>query len=180
MDVRDKNTFCPDYAIAPGETLAETLESLGMTQAELAEKMGRPKKTINEIIKGKSALTPETAIQLERVLGIPAHFWNNLEKNYREDLARIEEHERLKEAANWLEELPVIEMRAAGWIDKDADEAETADQALRVFGVGSVKGWRTIWGKLIHTPISFAELEKQIYLRGASAWLQKRCPLVQN
>lgn len=85
----EKNAFQPNYAVHPGETLKETLESIGMTQVELSQRTGRPKKTINEIIKGKAALTPETAIQLERVLGVPASFWNNLERNYQETLARL-------------------------------------------------------------------------------------------
>jgi plasmid maintenance system antidote protein VapI len=46
-------------------------------------------KIINKIIKGKTAIMPETAIQLERVLGVPASFWNNLERNYQETLARL-------------------------------------------------------------------------------------------
>ena len=62
-----------------------------MTQAELSQRTGRPKKTINEIIKGKAAITPDTAIQFERVLGVPASFWNNLERNYQETLARLRE-----------------------------------------------------------------------------------------
>ena len=59
-----------------------------MSQTELAERTGRPKKTINEIVKGKAAITPETALQFERVLGIPAGFWIAREQNYRESLAR--------------------------------------------------------------------------------------------
>jgi transcriptional regulator with XRE-family HTH domain len=55
----------PDYAIAPGETLLEELRARDMSQAELAERTGRPLKTINEIVKGKTAITPETALQLE-------------------------------------------------------------------------------------------------------------------
>ena len=62
------DNFKPNYAVPPGETLRETLESLGMSQAELAQRTGRPKKTINEIIKGRAAITPDTAIQLERAL----------------------------------------------------------------------------------------------------------------
>jgi len=83
-----RNEFKPNYGVPPGETLRETLESLGMSQAELAQRTGRPKKTINEIIKGKAAIMPDTAIQLERTLGVPASFWNNLEGNYQETIAR--------------------------------------------------------------------------------------------
>jgi HTH-type transcriptional regulator/antitoxin HigA len=89
----EKNIFKPNYAVRPGETLKETLESLGMTQAELAQRTGRPKKTINEIVRGKAAITPEMAIQLDRVLRIPASFWNNLERNYQETLARLRQED---------------------------------------------------------------------------------------
>lgn len=80
--VNKERAFQPDYAIPPGEILLEVLESIGMTQNELAIRMGRPKKTINEIIKGKTMITPSTALELERVLGVPATFWLNLENNY--------------------------------------------------------------------------------------------------
>lgn len=91
------NQFIPDYAIPPGETLFDTIEALGMSQAELSERTSRPKKTINEIIKGKAPITPNTALQLERVLGVSAAFWNNLENNYCETLTRLSEQERLQE-----------------------------------------------------------------------------------
>jgi addiction module HigA family antidote len=75
--------YSPDYSVAPGETLLETIQALGMNRAELAARTGRPLKTINEIVKGKESITPRTALQFERVLGIPATFGNNLERNYR-------------------------------------------------------------------------------------------------
>lgn len=84
-----KSCCQPNYTIAPGETLRETLEAIGMSQAELAKRSGHPKKRINEIIAGKTAITADIAEQLERVLRIPASFWNNLEKNYQEIMARL-------------------------------------------------------------------------------------------
>lgn len=89
MAEAEKITFRPNYAVPPGETLRETIEALGMTQAELAQRTGCAKETINEIIEGKAAITSERAIQLERVLGITASFWNNLERNYQETKARL-------------------------------------------------------------------------------------------
>ncbi len=82
-------TFKPNYAVPPGETLRETLAWLGMTQAELVRGTGRPKDEINKVMTGNASITPEMAVQLERVLGIPASFWNNLERNYRETLGRL-------------------------------------------------------------------------------------------
>ena len=79
-----ENQYKPDSVSPPGETLYELLEDFGMTQKELAERMNRPEKTINEIVKGKTAITPDTAIQLERVLGTPGHFWIQREAQYQE------------------------------------------------------------------------------------------------
>ncbi len=99
-----KKTCCQsNYAIPPGETLRETLEAIGMTQTELAKRSGHPKKTINEIIAGKTTITADTALQLERVLGVPASFWNNLEKNYQETKARRKEEERIEKIGKKLD-----------------------------------------------------------------------------
>jgi HTH-type transcriptional regulator / antitoxin HigA len=83
-----RNEYHPDSVSLPGETLEEVLTDRQMTQVDLATRSALSLKTINEIIKGKAAITPETALQLERVLGVPASFWNSLERNYREHLAR--------------------------------------------------------------------------------------------
>jgi addiction module HigA family antidote len=139
------NQFVPDYAIPPGETLLDTIEALGMSQTELSERTGRPKKTINEIIKGKAPITPDTALQLERVLGISAAFWNNLEKYYRETLARLAEQERLKEQVAWLDELPVKELVKMGWIRPFKEKVSQLQEALGFFGVASPECWREMW-----------------------------------
>lgn len=90
-----QNQYTPDYVSPPGETLEEVLEERRMTQDELAEKMDRPSKIINEIIKGKAAITTEIALQLEMVLGIPANFWNNRDRLYREFLAKQDKNQLL-------------------------------------------------------------------------------------
>jgi addiction module HigA family antidote len=91
-----ENQYKPDYVAPPGETLLELLEERGMSQAELADHIDSSKKTINEIIKGKTIITPDIAVQLERVLNVPASFWNNLECLYREHLAEQDERQRLQ------------------------------------------------------------------------------------
>jgi HTH-type transcriptional regulator/antitoxin HigA len=89
------NQYDPNFVSAPGETLLELLQNKGMSQAELSKRTGLPKKTIHEIIKGKAAITPETAILFESVFAAPASFWNNREYNYRNWLAGQEERKRL-------------------------------------------------------------------------------------
>ena len=78
-----KTDAYPDIAIPPGEYLAEEIEARGMSQKELARRMGRPLNAINEIVNGKKAITAETALQLEDAMPeIPARFWLNLETDY--------------------------------------------------------------------------------------------------
>jgi HTH-type transcriptional regulator / antitoxin HigA len=77
-----------DAVIWPGEFLAEELEARDMSQRQLAAIMGRPPQAINEIVRGKKALTAVTALELERALGIPAYLWLRMEARYRLALAR--------------------------------------------------------------------------------------------
>lgn len=143
-----KLTYKPDRVSAPGDSLADILEERGMTQAELAERTGRPLKTINEIVKGKAAITPETAIQLERVLGTPADFWNQREANYRVYLARVKESENLESQKKWLDQFPVKEMKARGWIsDCGTTVTEQMICVLNFFGVASPEQWEAGWTK---------------------------------
>ncbi len=95
MARRTTNEYDPDVVSPPGETLAEVLESRGMTQADLAAETGSPKRTIDEIVAGKAAITPDMAIQLERVLGVPARFWNNRQRDYHDHPTRQERRVRL-------------------------------------------------------------------------------------
>jgi HTH-type transcriptional regulator/antitoxin HigA len=127
----------PDFVTPPGEILEEKLQELGMSQAELAERIGRTKKTVNEIIKAKAPLLPETAIQLERVLGIPARFWTSAEANYRQWLARQEESRRLAERRDFLKELPIAQLVKAGWLPKRPDPVSRLRDVLQFFGVAS-------------------------------------------
>src|SRR5581483_10249894 len=122
MTEQIRNQYFPDVVSAPGETLEEILGERGMSQAELADRTGRPKKTVNEIIKGKAAITHETAIQLDRVLGVPAAFWMAREQNYRESLARAEEFEVFKSHTEWLNNLPYKAMAKLGWVPEHKDK----------------------------------------------------------
>jgi addiction module HigA family antidote len=95
-NVQTVNNYVPDYLVAPGEILQDYLEHSGLTQTSLAERAGLSKKTINEIIKAKSAITAETALKFERTLGRPAHFWSSLERQYQEDKTRLADKIRME------------------------------------------------------------------------------------
>ncbi|MCK9419675.1 MAG: HigA family addiction module antitoxin [Nitrospirae bacterium] len=145
MSNKIQSSYRPNYAIPPGETLRETIEAYGMSQAELAERTGRPKKTISEIITAKAAITAETALQLERVLGIPASFWNNLERNYQEAHARIREEEHLQAQVAWLKNFPITQLVKLGWISKEDEKLKQLQVLLNFFGVAGIEEWKAVW-----------------------------------
>ena len=83
--------------VSPGRILSRELEARGWTQKDLAEIMGRPIQTINEIIRGTKQVTPETALELADAFNTSPEFWMNLEANYRLHLARKERDGQDKE-----------------------------------------------------------------------------------
>lgn len=64
----------------PGEMLLEEfLKPLGLTQVELATRLGVSYPRVNELVHAKRDMTPDTALRLERLLGVEAQFWLNLQ-----------------------------------------------------------------------------------------------------
>lgn len=145
MSSPSRNQYLPDFVTPPGETLQETLDALGMTQVDLAERTGRPTKTISEIINAKTAITTETALQFEKVLGVPARFWINLERNYQEWLAREAERKALEPHLPWMEQFPVREMARLGWIEMFDEPISQLIELLRFFGIASPTHWEPLY-----------------------------------
>jgi addiction module HigA family antidote len=87
-----QNEYMPDEVSSPGESLADLLEEQGISQAELAHRIGMTEQTISEIIHGHAPVTPEIAVKLESVLGTPARFWNMRQSQYQEAMKKQQAH----------------------------------------------------------------------------------------
>lgn len=74
-------------AIHPGEHLAEELEALDMSAAELARKISVPTNRVTQILNGTRAITGDTALRLGHFFGTSAQFWLNLQSFYELRLA---------------------------------------------------------------------------------------------
>ena len=67
----------------PGEMLDEEfLKPLGITQTDFARRIGVPVQRINLLVNGRRGVTPDTALRLERALGMPASFWIGLQQDW--------------------------------------------------------------------------------------------------
>lgn len=88
-----------NYAVAPGAYLEEWIEDEGTTQGAVADLLGCSRKQVNEIVNGRAPVTPETAVRLARLTGIPADAWLRYEALYRADLARLKDENDLAQHA---------------------------------------------------------------------------------
>lgn len=169
--IEKKTEYSPDYVSPPGDTLEETLQSIGMTQVELAIRTGRPTKTINQILKGKASIEPETAIQFERALGIPAEFWIARQRRYDEFLARQAEQTRLSEWIEWTQNFKFRKMVKFGWLSDSKTETGKLVALLNFFGVASPDAWNNHWQ---NTEVNFRKskaMSSDTY--ALAAWLRQ-------
>lgn len=141
----DQNAFRPSYAIAPGEVLEEHREATGLTQLELAQRLGFSTKHVNRLLGGFEPVTPETALKLESIFGLGASVWLGLEARYREFLARKAEIEALESESTWLTCIPHRSLAKLDWIPRDCSGPDLVRCLRSFFGVGSLNFLPTVW-----------------------------------
>lgn len=156
----------------PGDTIQDHINFIGMSQAELAERMGRPKEKINDLIRGRDALTTATAYQLEKVLGIPASFWMNREKSYRKELYEIEQQEAFEKQKEWLRAFPIKELKKLGFLPETKEKHVLVDSLLKFYCVASVEEWEKIYLKNKVTVAFKVSLAHTKSPHAISAWLR--------
>lgn len=161
-----------DLLSKPGDTILETIEHIKMSQAELAERMGKTPSKINDLISGKEPITVATAFQLEKVLGIAAQFWLNREMIYREKLSRIEQEEALEQCKDWLKAQPLKELKACGYLKAEKIGPAMADECLKFYGVAAPTQWQALYvDQFVETNFRKSEAH-QSTLGALAAWLR--------
>ena len=157
-------------ATPPGATIKEQLVDRGMSQKEFSERMDMSEKHISRLINGEVQLTPDMAVRLEMVLGVPAQFWSKLETIYREKLAKANIENAMDADIALVRKFPYREMAQNGWVP----EADTSEG--KVFGLR--KHFEVVNLGLINSPYQpqiacrrLADTEKADY--ALLAWAQR-------
>lgn len=167
-----RNQYLPDQVSPPGETLGEALEKRGMTQVDLAMRIGMSRKHVKQILDGAAPVTPETALRLERVLGMPTRFWNNREQQYRDFLARKAENAELGKCQAWLKNFKHLQrMRKFGWQPEEQEPTETLRAILDFFGMASPDAWQAHWAAIQVRYRRSCAYEPDLY--ALAAWLRR-------
>jgi HTH-type transcriptional regulator/antitoxin HigA len=151
------------------------MEDRGLSQAELSRRLGRPTQAVNEIVAGKKEITEDTALELERVLQVPAHIWLAREARYREYLARQRAADSHKAQLPWLEAFPLKALQDAGVLPAGRLVASFKEQLveplLRFFGVASPAGWTAQYHRL-QAHFRRAKPAQQTDVAAITAWLR--------
>lgn len=134
-----------DFAPHPGRILQRELDERSLSQAQLAARTGLSTKHINLVIKGTAPLSPDVAVMLEQVLGIPAEIWSRLEASYQTHQARLQRREGLADFADWAAGFPSQILVERGVITKTDAGADLAGKLLDFFGVVSKKAFEKTW-----------------------------------
>jgi addiction module HigA family antidote len=133
--------YAPDYAIHPGEILEETLDARNIKRRDLAERCQLSVKTVSQIINGKATITPETAIQLEKVLGVSANIWVNLATNYQLHSVKAADRKMLAGEIDWAKKFPLKDLRNMGLLEEETDHGKIVEGLLDFLGVANSKAW---------------------------------------
>jgi len=142
-----KNEYNPQIVSHPGLGLREKLEELQMSPKEFAVRCNKPVKTISEVLNGKSAITPDMAVQFENVLHIPAKFWLKRQYNYDEFVARSNRQETIEGATDWARLFPYADMAKKGWVPKTSRVEEKAEHLMEYFSFSSHISWEKFYMK---------------------------------
>ena len=122
-------------ATPPGATIKEQLIDRGMSQKEFAVRMDMTEKHISKLVNGEVQLTPDVAVRLEMVLGIPAKFWSNLEALYREKLIKADLENKMDTDIQIARQFPYSEMAKNGWVPETRNINEKVINLRKYFEV---------------------------------------------
>jgi HTH-type transcriptional regulator/antitoxin HigA len=128
--------FEPNWSTHPGEHLEEYLEVNGWSQADFARRAGLTPKLVSDIINQKNPVSPETALKLERVLGVSAEIWTRLQASWDLFMARQKDRSAAPERRSWLAQFPVKELQERRVLPKTRDESLLVDALLKFLGIG--------------------------------------------
>jgi len=101
VNLKNKGYISP-IAVHPGETVREALDASGMSQVDLSLRLNLSEKTISQILNGVHPVTRETALKLERVLGLSQELLVGLQSQYEADSFRLQEEKKLQKEVTYL------------------------------------------------------------------------------
>lgn len=142
----------------PGRILASELRTRHLSQSDFAARTGLSAKHVNQILKGTASLSADSAITVERVLGLPAYFWMGVDLRWQEHRSRQRQHLELGRYASWAARFPVRELTDRGYIQDSASSEGVVADLLAAFRVADPAAFERVW--LAPMPGGFRRAQK--------------------
>jgi len=149
MKTNIKNEKQAARVFHPGEILLDELNERQLTQAEFSEIIGRPARTVNEIIKGKRGITPETAGVIAAGLGTSPDMWLSMQAEY--DLFTL--NKKTKDKPQDIQDrsvlyslFPIADLLRRNYIKKKVNVNDLQKEILSGLGLASINEFKSFTG----------------------------------
>ncbi len=149
MAEKPSTPFRPTHGFPVGHYIVELARLRRLDNAGLARRMGLSPGRAADLLEGRTPLSVEQALILEKVLNVSAHYWINLEGQYLESKARSAETEKLTACEPWIRHFPYREMAGLGWIRREEKGWAWVRALLEFFGVAGVDEWEAVYGNTL-------------------------------
>jgi len=137
-EINKNNKKTPFLVIHPGEILQDELDARGLTQTEFAAIIGRPVRTVNEIINGKRAITLDTARLIGVAFNTSSELWFNMQSEYDlfnlKDQSKVEDAE-VRERSSLYSCFPVAELIERHYVAKKIKVSDLGDKIFNLLGI---------------------------------------------
>lgn len=137
-------TYKPAELVPPGQTLADWLDRVDMSQVDFARRTSLTPKHINQVLRGLVGISPEVALAFERVTDIPSRYWLQLDANFQSAKQHLLDAEDLEEEVDLVDLFPYKELARRGVVRPMAAKVDRLRELLRFFGVADTKALRAV------------------------------------
>lgn len=160
------NSFQPNWASMPGDTIADILKSRELSLDDFAKLMDSNLDNVQKLLHGSILINDEIAMNLQKALGSTVDFWINRERQYREGINRLKDQEESK----WLNELPIKDMFRLGYINKSKN---LIGECLSFFNVPDVWTWRRKYNEVVGLTAFRKSTSFESNSASVAAWLRQ-------
>jgi HTH-type transcriptional regulator/antitoxin HigA len=159
-----------DYGVPPGDLIRDELAAMGLSQVDLATRTGLSTKHVNQVIKAVVPLSIDTALKIERALGLSAQILMAMEVSYQSSRGRLEARLRLGEFKAWFARFTKSDLVSRSVIDADASPDAQIEQLLSFFRVADAEAYERVYSE---AALSFLRAQHLNVNRDATAlWLR--------
>ena len=160
--------FAPDWASAPGDTASDLLRERGLSTTDLADLLGLEHADTKDLLTGDAHVTAPLARGLSRHLGASESFWMVRESQYRAELTRLRQADQ-----DWLNKLPLRDMRKFGWLAPASGHDATLAACQQFFGISRVREWHHKYAALMEMTAFRRSSAYHTESASVAAWLRQ-------